>query len=190
MKTGWSNGLVLLLLVMLFGSCGPGKERVSDEQREMVREIIEGRAFEFKALWAIPISGQDMTLLMNAGLLRPGDAPNRINLTGNPNYVRIHGDSISGYLPFFGEQQMNVSLNPADQAIQFDEVARDLQVKYIDQKDRYEIRFSASRGTQGYILFLTVFPNMTANLRVNSSSRDFIAYEGNISRLPSPDEQP
>ncbi|WP_224488621.1 DUF4251 domain-containing protein [Robertkochia flava] len=190
MKSGVLNSVITVLLVVLFSGCGSGKGTFSPEQLETSRKLIMNKAFEFDAQWAIPISSQDMTVLMNAGLLRPGDAPNRINLMGNRNFLSIHGDTVRAYLPFYGEQQMHVSLNPQDQAIQFDEVVNDLQVNFSEEKNQYEIRFSASQGIQGYVVFLTVFPNLQANLRVNSSSRDFIAYQGEIKPLePSPEKK-
>lgn len=168
------------MLIAALWACGSGKGAVTDAQREETRDLVENHDFEFTGQWAMPFSGQDMNQLWRAGLLQPGDSPNRINLTGNYNFLKIRKDTVSAYLPFYGEQHMGVSLNPQDQAIQFDEQAKDLLVEYDKGKDKYEIRFTASYGTQGYVLFLTIFPNASATLRVNCSSRDNIVYQGNI----------
>lgn len=178
---------LVLFMVIVFLGCGSGKERGTEAQRELVEELIENRTLEFEALWALPLTTQEMNAIANAGLLRPGDNPNRINLIGNDNYLRIKGDTVSAYLPYYGTQQLNVQYNPREQGIQFNEEALDLIVEYNDKKDRYEIRFSASKGQEGFIVFLTVFPNMSAILRVNSSSRNFIGYEGKIRELKEPE---
>lgn len=177
-----------LLIALLIFSCGSGKDTVSEARKEAVREMIESRQFEFTGDWAIPMSGNDMNQVWRAGLLQPGDSPNRINLIGNYNFLKVNKDSISAFLPFYGGQQFNVNVNSRDQAIQFEEVAKDLQVTYDERKERYDIRFSASKGNHGYVVFLTVLSNATANLRISSSTRDNISYQGSIKRLKAEDQ--
>lgn len=190
MRTQFINIFTMALLGSMLFSCGSGKEAASEAQLEMVNQLLKERSFEFRALWATPLSTQDMTTLFNAGLLAPGDAPNRINLMDNPNFLRIEGDSVSAYLPYYGEQQMHVSLNPADQGIRIDEKVSDLQVNYNERKGQYDIRFSASAGISRYHMILTVFPNLSATLKVNSSSREFISYQGTVGPIPDKEKNP
>lgn len=172
-----------ILLLSLIWACGSGMGAVSEAQREEVRQLVDSRQFEFTGDWAMPLSGNDMNQIYNARLLPPGDSPNRINLIGNYNFLKVSNDSVSAYLPFFGRQQFNVRLNAQDQAIQFEEQVNDLQVTHNEDKDRYDIRFTASRGTHGYVLFLTILPNASATLRISSSTRDNISYQGTIKPL-------
>lgn len=181
--------LGVFMLMVVFNACGSGKEVVSEAQREAVRQMVESREFEFKGQWAMPLSGNDMNALWRAGLLPPGDTPNRIDLSSNPNFLKLNKDEVSAYLPFYGTQQFNVSLNSQDQAIQFEEELSDLQVTYNKEKDMYDMRFSASKGTNGYVVFLTVFPNATATLRISSSSRNNISYQGRIKPLEADPEE-
>lgn len=186
--SGWTL-MVFLVLLLVCSSCGSGKDAVTEATKAKVDQMIANREFEFTGQWAMPLSGNDMNQLWNAGLLPPGDTPNRINLIGNYNFLKVNRDSVSAYLPFFGGQQFNVNVNSRDQAIQFEEEVTDLQVTYDERKERYDIRFSASKGQHGYVLFLTVLSNATATLRVNSSTRDNISYQGSIKAL-SPEEVP
>lgn len=182
--------LGVFIVVVVLDACGSGKEVVSEAQREAVRQMVESREFEFRGQWAMPLSGNDMNALWRAGLLPPGDTPNRIDLSSNPNYLKLNKDEVSAYLPFYGTQQFNVSLNSQDQAIQFDEEVNDLQVTYNKKKDMYDMRFTASKGTNGYVIFLTVFPNATATLRISSASRNNISYQGRIKALEKDKEEP
>lgn len=47
-----------------------------------------------------------MVSISSSRLFPPGGTVSRIDLTSNANYSEVHGDSISVYLPYFGERQM------------------------------------------------------------------------------------
>lgn len=175
--------LIFLCVIVLMASCGGSREANTSADMSAVKELIEGGVFEFEAQWAMPLTGQDMVAIANAGLLRPGDNPQRINLIGNPNYVRVMKDSVSGHLPYYGEQQFNVQFNSTDQGINFNETARNMKVKFNARKNQYEVSFNVSAKSNGYQLFLTVFPGMGANLRITSASRNFISYQGEVRPL-------
>lgn len=171
-------GVFFLLFCLL--SCGASQSPASEEEIGVLKELIESGRYEFRAEWAMPQSGNDMNAIASAGLLRVGDSPNRINLLGNPNFLRLEGEKASAYLPFYGEQQLNPQMNSTDQAIRFDNEVQNLRSKFNRNKNQYEIQFDISGQNNSYRIFMAVFPSMTANLRVNSANRSFISYQGKV----------
>lgn len=187
MKTLVFKIACIVVLGFVLISCGASnKMRAADNDE--AGKLIESGYFEFQADWAMPLNANDMNVLADAGLLRVGDSPNRINLLGNPNFLKIEGDTVAAYLPFYGVQQFNVNMNATDQAINFDEEAKNYKVKYKESKGQYIITFNASGNSGGYRITLIVFSNKSANLRVNSANRNFIAYDGEIMALQEAEE--
>lgn len=174
---------VFCAVVILMVSCGSSKTEATPEELSSLKALVEGREFEFQALWALPQTTREMAALANAGLLRNGDTANRINLVGNPNYLRMSGDSVDVNLPYYGIQRMNVSLDPRKNGFNFHEPFQGFEVTYKPEKQLYEVRFEVKDKTSSYWMILTVFPGHTAYLKVNSSNRDFINYEGKIGSI-------
>ncbi|THD69601.1 DUF4251 domain-containing protein [Robertkochia marina] len=174
---------VFCLLVLLMVSCGSSKSEPTPEELSSLKALLEERDFEFQALWALPQTTREMAALANAGLLRNGDTPNRINLVGNPNYLRMTGDSVDVNLPYYGVQRMNVSLDPRKNGFNFHKPYQGFELTYKPEKQLYEVRFEVTDKTNSYWMILTVYPGRTAYLKVNSSNRDFINYEGKISSI-------
>lgn len=180
---------VFCAVMLLMVSCGSTKTAPTPEELSSLKTLLEGRDFEFKALWALPQASREMAALANAGLLRNGDTPNRINLVGNPNYLRISGDSVDVNLPYYGIQRMNVSLDPRKNGFNFHEPYQGFEVTYKSEKQLYEVRLEVTDKTSSYWMILTVYPGRTAYLKVNSSNRDFINYEGRVDSLQKENPQ-
>lgn len=126
-----------------------------------------------------------MVSINNSGLLPPGSNVSRIDLTGNSNYLKIDGDSISAYLPFYGERQLGGGYSNRTVGIEIDGEYRDLKVTK-GKKDSKEIRFSAkdkNSTNENYNVYIQVFSNKTSNITINSSHRTRIRYSGKMTPL-------
>ncbi|MBL7472015.1 DUF4251 domain-containing protein [Robertkochia sediminum] len=167
-------GLLFTALLML--SCSASKEVIKGDEWSGFEELVTDQGIEFRAEWAKPQQQINM-----GGLTRVGDSPNRINLLGNPNFVQVSGNKVSGQLPFFGSQSFNVQFNSLDQNIAFEDATpQNMRMKFNERKNQYEISFNVTGQSNTYTMHMTVFPNKSAILRVNSANRSTISYEGKL----------
>ena len=131
----------------------------------------------------MPLTTNSLNQISNAGLLPPGSVANRINLIGNANYLRIKGDSISAFLPYFGERQLAGGYNNNNVGIQFNGIPKEYSVTKDEKKQQHNIRFNINNNTENFQVYITVFPNMTATMNINSSHRFAISYSGFVSSI-------
>lgn len=171
--------LGLLLLIATF-SCKSGAESFTAAEMNELDELIKSKAIEFEADWAIPFATNSLNQISNANLLPPGSSASRINLNGNPNFLKIKGDSVSAYLPYYGERQFGVVYNNSNVGIQFNGILEDYEVEKDEEKQSYKIRFKVSATSDYYNVFITVFPNLRTYIDINSNQRLIISYQGDV----------
>ncbi|TPN88845.1 DUF4251 domain-containing protein [Aquimarina algicola] len=165
-------------------SCSSSKKTAyTISQIENLDQLIHSKKFEIQSDWAYPMVTNSISQIANSGLLQPGSSANAINLIGNANYFKIDQDSISMYLPFFGERRLSTTYNSQDVAIQFNGQPSDLKIQKNDSKQVYEIRFSAKTNNDNHDVFITLAPNLTGTIAINSTFRTAINYKGAIIAL-------
>ena len=176
------------LYVFIFGfilitfSCKSSKTSATPAQIEALGQLVSNKSFEIESNWAYPQLTNAMQQILNSGLMMPGNSASGINLIGNPNFLKIEGDSIKSYLPYYGERQMQVSLSGNDSAIQFDGLMKDLEV--IKNKDEsYTLKFDANSKRENFQVFVRVFPTMKSSMVLNGDSRFTIRYDGDINPI-------
>lgn len=166
-------------------SCAGTKQIVEPtyKTREIDTWIQDKKRFEAVMDWAYPMASQALNAIANAGLIPPGSNVNSINLVGNPNYVRMKGDSIQMYVPFFGERQMVTSYNPTQGGFEFDGIPKKLDIQKNEQKQEYTIRFTAKMedGNEYCDITLNIYPDQSISMNINSTHRISINYKGKIS---------
>lgn len=111
----------------------------------------------------------------------------RINLTNNPNYLKMDNENSDAYLPYFGVVQ--VPSMSGNAGIEFSGPVRNYQVEYNDKKQKALIRFNAKNSSESFNLTLTVFHNGNASLALSSSGRNSISYDGKVKETEKPDKQ-
>ena len=109
-------------------SCGSTKNTPSEEQFNTLALLVKTQSFSIESDWAYPQATYALQQVLNSGLLQPGNSSNAINLIGNSNFLTIKGDSITSYLPYFGERQMNLQYGGGDSAIQFSGLLEDYKI--------------------------------------------------------------
>ncbi|MEL4307747.1 DUF4251 domain-containing protein [Joostella sp. CR20] len=174
-----------IMVICLLVSCGSTQDPATvAKELEAVDALLKEPAFRIENQWAMPQISSSMVRLSNSGIMGPGNNLQRVDLTGNANYLEIKGDSAKAYLPFFGERQMGGGYNTDGEAIQFDQKINDLSIEYLQNKQRYRVAFTAQNGTESFDITLFVFPNKKTSLSVNSTQRDHITYDGLLSEIP------
>jgi hypothetical protein len=99
------------------------------------------------------------------------------NLTSEYDLV-VRPDSVIAFLPYFG-RAYTAPINLSDGGIKF--TSADFSYKPARQKkDRWEIEINPRDVQEGYRLYLSIFSNGRASLRVNSNNRQPINFDGYI----------
>jgi len=150
------------------------------QEKVSLDDIIASKKINIECDWAMPTVTSALSRI--GGILPAGSNVSRINLSGNGNFLKIDGDSISADLSYFGERQMGGGYSN-DTGIKFKGVPKNLSIDKNKKKGHYDIKFRISEKTESYNISIRVFPNQNANIFVNSNQRSSIRYEGKIKRI-------
>lgn len=177
--------LLVSVVAMLSLGCGSAsKEMASDTDTRKLDELVSGRHFVIDSDWALPLATNSLNSIANAGLLPPGSSASQINLIGNTNYLKVMGDSVAVYLPYYGERQFGGGYNNDGPGIEFEGVPEDLEFEKDEEKQRYDIRFRMTDDSETFKVTVTLFPNLDSMINVNSSQRFPIRYSGSVQAIP------
>lgn len=173
-----------ILFLFLF-SCSSSKTIVaaSPESRAL-DALLTNKNFIIEADWAYPQVTGALASVANSGILGPGNNANSINLVGNPNFVKMEGDSITGFLPYFGERQLRGGYD-RESGIVFKGIPQNYRLKKIEEKQRYVMEFDirAEKSNELFSFVIDFFPNNTSLLIVNSTERFPIRYQGTVESI-------
>lgn len=152
MKTRISSVIVFALLCTSMNLLGQ-ESAVAD-----MKTILESRNYVFKARNVYPQSGRMRQL--------------------TPDYdLTVTRDNVVSYLPYFGKAYA-APINLSDGGIKFTSVKFDYKS---DKTSKYwEITIKPKDAPEVQQLYLTVFDNGNANLRVTLTNRQPISFDGNV----------
>lgn len=176
---------VFLLILM---SCGANKQFTAQDNQayQQLQDLVASRSFEIVSTSARPIATAAFTKVANSNILGPGNSAGNIDITSNSNKLTIKGDSISGYLPYFGEQTFGGGYGGNHTGIEFKDLPKDYQVIHNDKKHFVTISFNITdqyRKSDNYAITITLYPSYRSHIRVQSTSRTSIEYSGRVSTL-------
>lgn len=180
------NRLSIFLIVLccsLF-SCKSSKKALSPAQIEAFNILVTSNEFIIESDVAYPQVTSAVSQVLNSQLfLANGNNASAINLVGNANFLKVKGDSVFSYLPYFGERQMQVAYGGIDDsAIEFNDVMEDYTIK--ENKDKSKsISFSANSNNENFNVIIRLFQNRTSEIILNGASRFSIRYEGHVAAL-------
>lgn len=141
-----------------------------------LNSVIEKKEFDFNATKAFPMSS-DVIGIMNS---LPNAGASRI-LTLDPGYgFNLKKELLSVYLPYFG-RAYNVSPGDANNGgIRFE--SKDFYIKQSTiRKGNTLLVITPKDQKVNYVFNLEIFKNGSAFLSVDSSDRQPISYDGNLS---------
>ncbi|MDO5980607.1 DUF4251 domain-containing protein [Flavivirga spongiicola] len=164
--------------IMVIFSC-KSKSAATQVEIDALNTIVKKQMFRIDSDWAYPQVTNAMQQVLNSGLMQPGSSANAISLIGNDNFLTISKDSISSFLPYFGERQMQVAYNGGDSAIQFNGVFEDYEVVH-NKDNSYNISFQAKSNSENFQVFIKLYPNLKAHMTLNGNSRLTIRYSGSL----------
>jgi len=180
--------LKTILLLITFGgiliSCASTSKTMGTKtESQQLVELVSKKHFEIHSDRAMPMATASLNSISNAGLFPPGSSAGQISLIGNPNYLKVMGDSVAIYLPYFGERQMGGGYNNNGPGIKFEGVPQDMEITKDEENQRSNIRFKIKDGSETFNIDVTLFPNLNSMINVNSSQRFPIRYSGQVSAI-------
>ncbi|MEA1786382.1 DUF4251 domain-containing protein [Arenibacter sp. GZD96] len=165
----------IVLLGLLFSCSGTQKSAASIAQLDA---LVRSKNLEIRSNWAAPMLSRGVMAISNSGLLMPGSTAGRIDIIGNANFIKIQGDTLSAYLPYYGERQMGGGY-ARNSGIEFKGIPTTYEVTQNEPKKTYTIRFTISESTENYQVFINIGTDLATTVSINSSQRDAINYYGN-----------
>ena len=145
------------------------KEKLETEEYKKMLELIESATYDFEADWANAQQG------------------GQINLSTNPNFIKINKASANIFLPYFGNLYSGTSAVTGNSGIEFQGLMKDYTMTADDNKQRISVTFSAISKNEQYDFSLSFFKNGKTVVNVNSNYRSNIKYDG-MTRKPEPKE--
>ncbi|CAM1362174.1 conserved exported hypothetical protein [Tenacibaculum sediminilitoris] len=168
-------------MIFVLFSCASSK-KVTQAEIDNLNALIQGKSFEIVSEWAEPQVTNSMIQIANAGMLPVGSNVGSINLTGNNNFLKMEGDTVSASLPFFGERQMGGSYGGTDIGVKFKGVPKKMNVTE-SKANSYKIKFSINdkeSPSENYNVTVQVYPSLSTTIYVNSSHKSPIRYRGRV----------
>ena len=141
------------------------KEELALKEYETTKALINSKTYNFQAEWATSQKGR------------------RINLSTNPNHLKIENDEADIYLPYFGEVHSSSIGLSTEGGIVFEGTIENYKVEFNDKKQKAVIKFSANGKYDRFDFTLIVYKSGSSNLNVTSNIRSTIKYDGKINEL-------
>ncbi len=127
---------------------------------EQLKVMVKEKPIEFVAERAFPMGYKNMDLF------------------SNPNHLRISGDSVFVYMPYFGRAY---SVTPGERGgFHFEGIMLNEELKVDDKKRRITLAFLMKEGNDQYQFYLEIAGKENATLNINSNNRSPISYNGNV----------
>lgn len=154
------KAVCVLFVVAFMAACASTPAAVKDRERQElasnIKKGVEDRNFKIDVNFVTPVRFPAM------------------HIDGGYE-LRVHGDSIYSYLPFFGRVYV-APYGREDQGLHFADTLSDYTVRR--KKDQFIIRMTVRRPADTHVYNLVVFDNGNASVDVTSQQRERISYSG------------
>jgi len=176
--------IIILVSSVLILSCASADKVIAPTPESMaVEEWVNQKNFEVDVEWAYPLTTPALNSFANSGFFPPGSSVGSVNLINNPSFIRMKGDEVELYLPYYGERQLAGEYNANKGGIEFKGVPTRFKIVKNEKKQRHVMTFYIDNNKESSKVVLTFFPNQVVSINVNSSHRTPISYRGTIEAL-------
>lgn len=174
----------MILIMQLIGCSSANRVVAPSNESRALDQLVATKNYVIESDWASPQVTAAMASIANSGLLGPGNNANNINLIGNPNFLKVEGDTISAFLPYYGERQMGGGY-ATDNGIEFKGIPEKYSLEKNETKQSYVMKFSmkAEDSNEIFDFIVDFYSNKRTNIKVNSSFRFPISYQGNVAPI-------
>jgi hypothetical protein len=146
------SGFLLLLTIL-----GSSAVTAQDLDAATVKNIVEAKNFVFKAQYVSPLNGRTVALTSDYDVV-------------------VNSNQVVSYLPYFG-RAYSAPIN-GEGGIKF--TSNSFDYSHAMKKKKWEVRIRPRDVTDVQDMYLTIFDNGRASLRVNNTNRQSISYDGYI----------
>ena len=160
--------MTLIGFILILGGCGSTKEPLSAETWGQMEKLMTSQNLMFVAGWAEPIGGRGRV--------------SQIDLSGSVNYMKFQGENVQMELPYFGASQV-ARMGGVDQGFRFESTATDIRTQKNEKQNYYDLDFKVRNKSESLSCSLRLYSAQRAVLTINSSQRNSIRYEGQLSPL-------
>ncbi len=171
-----------LLAITLIVSCKPSQATAERTQAlNNLETILNSKDFKIDIHTALPYTTRATTQVLNQLMRNTGNTANRITVSGYD--ITVKNDSISGQLPYYGEQQLSSGSYNGNMGIVFNDKPQSLTLTKHKKRDAYIIKFNINDTedpVETYRITITVFSNSTADVNIIPSHRNGISYKGQL----------
>lgn len=167
----------VLVFSIIVISCSSRKQLNNTEALEKMHTVLKMDTINIEAQWANPLNAY---MIANLGLLPFDSTGGNISLIGNANYFKIISDSVSVYLPYYGEWRFAPPYGTSETGISFNGKPEVFEQTFNKKKNRYEYYFELKNNAEIFQINLTLFPNLNTDIHVNSNLRAYISYRGEV----------
>jgi len=184
------RGLVFIFIISgFFIGCNSARKTIEPTAKSKALEaMIANKEFIIESDWMYPQPTSSMNAIANSGLLPPGSTTNNISLIGNPNSLKVHGDSITLDLPFYGERRLSSGQYGGNNGgIVFKGIPDRYEVTKDEKRQRHIIKFTVKNNSESYQGIITLYPNWNSNIVINSTYLTTVQYKGMVSGLEADD---
>jgi hypothetical protein len=155
---------ITLLAVIIFSQCSTAQANPvakNDSKKTAIKNMIDSQHFVFAAQSVNPLRGGYRSLTSEYD-------------------VSISKDKMVSYLPYFGRAEI-APLDPTKGGLDFTSTNFSYTVAP-RKKNGWDVVIKPKDNSDIQQFLFTIYDNGTANLNVNSTSRDPISFNGNIQK--------
>lgn len=173
----------LTLLALVFAvSCKTSESATQRaEKLNNLETILKSKDFKIDINTVLPFNTNATTQVLNQVMRNTGNTANQINVNGYD--ITVKNDTVTGYLPYYGEQRLSSTRYNASLGIEFSGVPQDYELSKHQKKDVYIMQFTINYEedtVESYKIFITFFPSNTVDVNIISSHRNTIGYRGQL----------
>ncbi|MDC0008377.1 DUF4251 domain-containing protein [bacterium] len=168
---------------LLLVGCGATKTVTNDTLDRMIQQ----KKFKILVKEVQPQITRALAQLGNSGIVRPGSTIGLINVAGDGFFITLDGEMVAANLPYYGERQVGGGYNN-ENGISFAGNAENLQITRDEKKNSYQVNFSIQNKTELFLVSIYLGASQYSTTQVNSSQRNRIRYNGQVSELNVSDD--
>jgi len=182
------KALYFTLFTILYISCGSNTKLTTASSTQnflAVQELAKSGSFEVDSQFAQPRASAALSRVANTNILGYGNNASSINIINNPNYLKKIGDSVSAYLPYYGERTIPLASRDLG-GIEFHGVPKDYKIILDEKRKLTRISFNIDdfeNPIEKYDVEILLYSTYASEIKVSSASRSPISYTGSFKEI-------
>jgi len=178
---------IVVLVLSFFTSCKTNsiaKSELKAKNKVVLDSLYALDDYRVDVEVIYPFNSASTTQVSNRLLQNTGNNASRIDVRGDGNFIELKNDTITAYLPFFGESRISGGgVGGQSIAIEIEEPLKDLKKTINPKKETLELEFKATQkegDKDKYQIKIEIFANYKASVNVSPVYRTFIRYDGKL----------